>query len=934
MANGIVNRQVNVYINSGEAQKAYDLLIKREKALNDELAKTADPKRIKALKGELEKLAEPIDRASKKMKGELAPSIRDLELATKKFLSEFKKTGDPATLANFQKFKAELDQAKAKLNGLEKAQGGLTKGGIFSGAFWANLAAGGITAVASQLSGFFTSTIEEALNADESTRRLETTLQNLGRSDAFDRITEKAGQLAQQFKYLDNDDIVAVFNKLIDYGKLTETEMNDLLPVIINFAAKSKTSIDESADVIIKALEGNAKALKTYGIDVSGAKTETERLNIVMTTLKEKVDGAAAAFSETASGKITTTRQEFANLKEELGNGLLPILNSVLSVVNKLIKGISLLGNAISDKFSGKSSFTGSLILGAAGNDSNRAQAEQIAQNELNLLNERVQRLKEAQKKGQLLDVTEAQVRENYVKQLQARADQFKQMVDADAKKVGPFNGAGKDRLLSNATNLSGLEQAINQIMAGSSNKALGFSQGSDATGAKTTTKNFVKGFTEAWKDGLNDLKDFAVNAGFINESGPDNTGNFNEFFKSLLPADQPFDPSIMQAVEKMILDNANRIDKLNFTILSTRGKARLKAQKELLDEEERQELGAKAHTAQEVDNIRLVYDQKRAELDTQYYEQQFKRVQEFAASALSIVTQFDQQKTDRENAELARDQKLNDKKKDNLDRRLRSGKISQLEYDRELQKIEAAQQKREKEIHIKQFQRQKRLSIAQALIDGALTISQIFRTIPKVIPGTIFPNPEFPIALGAAIAEKVATVAFLAAQKPPEFARGGMLGGRSHAAGGNAIIDGSGRKIAEIEAGEGITNKHTMADRGQYTVSGTPSQIVSRLNGLHGGVQWDGGAQLIPSWQTINPSRMNYAAMARRYATGGLFAQANSSSGGGGTDNSVLLSMQATLNQLNRILANGIPAYTLLTQNERQQARITSIRQDAVMKS
>lgn len=921
MANGVVNRQVNVYINSGEAQKAYDILINREKALNAELAKTSDPKRIKSLKSELDKLAEPLDRASKKLKGDLAPSIRDLEMATKKFLSEFKKTGDPATLANFQKFKAELDSAKAKLNGLEKAQGGLTKGGIFSAAFWANLAAGGITAIGSQLSGLFTSTIEEALNADEATRRLETTLQNLGRGDAFDRITEKADQLAQQFKYLDNDDIVAVFNKLIDYGKLTETEMNDLLPVIINFAAKSKTSIDESADVIIKALEGNAKALKTYGIDVSGAKTETERLNIVMTTLKEKVDGAAQAFGETASGKIATTRQEFANLKEEIGNGLLPILVSLLSIFNKLIKGITLFGNAIGDKFSGKRSFSGSLIIAAAGNDKNQAQAEQIAQNEVNLLNEKVKQLKEAQKQGKLLDVTEAQVRENYLKQLQARADQFKELVDADAKTVGPFNGAGKDRLLSNATNLSGLEQAINQIMAGSSTKALGFGQ--DGETVTTTIKKQALTFADAWKGAMKDLKKFATDEGFINESF-DGTGNFNEFFKSLLPPDQPIDPSIMTAFENEIRNNALRLDRLNFTIQTTRGRKRLAAEKALLDEQERQELTSTAHTQEQVQLIRDKYNQKRKDADLKFNTELVQQVLDYVNSANTIITQFDQAKTARENDELARDQKLNDRKRTNLERRLNAGKISQQEYDREVQKIEAAQAKREKEIHIKQFQRQKRASLVQAVINGAEGATK-----------TIAEN-GFPAAIPFLIAEGVAMLAqigIIAAQKPPEFAKGGMLGGRSHAQGGNAIIDGSGRKIAEIEAGEGITNKHTMADRNQYTVSGTPSQIVSRLNGMHGGVQWDGGAQLIPAWQSISPTRMNYAASARRYATGGLFAQQNGSSSGGGVDNSVLLSVQATISQLNRILANGIPAYTLLTQHERQQARIASIRADAVMK-
>jgi len=262
MANATVNRQVNVYINSGEAQKAFDALIKKEKQLNDELAKTSDPKRIKALNAELAKLAEPIDRTRKKLNGELSPSIKDLTTSIRKMVAEFERTGDPKLLKNIQGLSAQLREQKALMNGMSDANTKLTSKGIFSAAFWASLASSALIKVTSLIGNFFGGVVKEALDADEATRRLESTLSNLGRGDAFDRISQAAQRLADKFRYLDNDDIVAVFNKLIDYGKLTEREMNDLLPVIIDFAAKSKITIAEASTVIISAMEGNGKALK------------------------------------------------------------------------------------------------------------------------------------------------------------------------------------------------------------------------------------------------------------------------------------------------------------------------------------------------------------------------------------------------------------------------------------------------------------------------------------------------------------------------------------------------------------------------------------------------------------------------------------------------------------------------------------------------
>lgn len=49
----------------------------------------------------------------------------------------------------------------------------------------------------------------------------------------------------------------------------------------------------------------------------------------------------------------------------------------------------------------------------------------------------------------------------------------------------------------------------------------------------------------------------------------------------------------------------------------------------------------------------------------------------------------------------------------------------------------------------------------------------------------------------------------------------------------------------AFIEKDEAIINKNSMKDSNTYTVSGTPSQIASKINTIGGGVDWAGGATL-----------------------------------------------------------------------------------------
>lgn len=80
----------------------------------------------------------------------------------------------------------------------------------------------------------------------------------------------------------------------------------------------------------------------------------------------------------------------------------------------------------------------------------------------------------------------------------------------------------------------------------------------------------------------------------------------------------------------------------------------------------------------------------------------------------------------------------------------------------------------------------------------------------------------------------------------PKKFAKGGKLTGPSHNQGGiPAINPTTGEQVAELEGEEGIINKRSMKDNSIYSVTGTPSQIASRINAIGGGVDWMGGATM-----------------------------------------------------------------------------------------
>ena len=78
-------------------------------------------------------------------------------------------------------------------------------------------------------------------------------------------------------------------------------------------------------------------------------------------------------------------------------------------------------------------------------------------------------------------------------------------------------------------------------------------------------------------------------------------------------------------------------------------------------------------------------------------------------------------------------------------------------------------------------------------------------------------------------------------------FGKGGRLTGPSHSEnnGMPVINPRTGEIQAYMEGDEAIVNKKSMSDNSKYTVTGTPSQIVSKINSIGGGVDWMGGASI-----------------------------------------------------------------------------------------
>ncbi|MGN7786807.1 phage tail tape measure protein [Niabella sp. 22666] len=425
---------------------------------------------------------------------------------------------------------------------------------------------------------------------------------------------------------------------------------------------------------------------------------------------------------------------------------------------------------------------------------------------------------------------------------------------------------------------------------------------------------------------------------GLVDDADKDSVKEFEKWEEDKTNA------TIKQTKRRKEIENENKAAQAKMDVLNTRPltnanlNAKLNEQKVLFDiETQGMDKTSAAYLLKEKE-----LQQKLRELRVQHTVDRVDAAAQVAQAAFNIYSTFAQAQTDRENAELESYKKANDKKKEALQDRLNAGLISQQEYDRAVSRMDKEQDKRAHELAVKQFRRNQKMQIASTLMSGAQAAINMLTVQPAYV--------GLALAVAAGI-KTIAEVAMIAKQKPPEYGRGGKLKGPSHAENkGMPVVDPhTNIPQAYLEGNEGIINKRTMGDRNTYTVTGTPSQIASSLNSWHGGVHWESGATMRPVWRMPKPSPMNYNGIRQAYqqkalyASGGLYNSTSTATDTGNTqqNNDAMAAMFMQMQANNQMLAdtiaglqrNGIPAFTLLSDQQRQQKRMDDIIADATMK-
>jgi hypothetical protein len=160
-------------------------------------------------------------------------------------------------------------------------------------------------------------------------------------SVAFGEAAGEMGNFASSMQSVTNfedDQLLALMSKLSQTYKLNKEEIQQLVPVLLDFTEANKAtgmSVESAFDLMGRALNGHTEMLGRYGIELDDTRLKTEGVSYLVEKLGEDYGGTATALADLRLQNANA----WGDIQETVGDML-------TTMINPLLKGLKLLMDA------------------------------------------------------------------------------------------------------------------------------------------------------------------------------------------------------------------------------------------------------------------------------------------------------------------------------------------------------------------------------------------------------------------------------------------------------------------------------------------------------------------------------------------------------------------------------------------------------------
>lgn len=212
--------------------------------------------------------------------------------------------------------KSAMEKATSSSNAMGK-QTESTSVSVFKGA----IAYEALKVGVQKVTQFLGDSIKESADSARILAQVKTNVENAGFS--YDKLADSIAKTSERALQLGFDDDTAgeSLSKLLLVTK-DMTQAQSLFALSMDLARAKNISLEDATKTVTLVTQGNSRALKELGIDVS----ETASIVDQLTEAQDKLKGSAVAFADTTAGKLEIQRQRWANIQQAVGDRLQPVL--------------------------------------------------------------------------------------------------------------------------------------------------------------------------------------------------------------------------------------------------------------------------------------------------------------------------------------------------------------------------------------------------------------------------------------------------------------------------------------------------------------------------------------------------------------------------------------------------------------------------------
>jgi hypothetical protein len=231
-------------------------------------------------------------------------------------------------------FNSQLAKTRAGLRGFDKDASRAYKAGTQIGT---GIKRGTVLAIAGigALTALMAQSVKEGQEAANVQLVFANSIKKSGKvSEDYVTILNDQQKALMELAGVDDELIKKEQTRLIQMG-LTGKQVAKATPLILDFAKATGIDLLTATKLFGKAAQGNTGALSRYGVQIDKAKAKVDPFGAAIDALNGKFGGTTKALSGQLDTRLAAFKEGLANIREEAGMKLLPVLTRIVDVAGK-----------------------------------------------------------------------------------------------------------------------------------------------------------------------------------------------------------------------------------------------------------------------------------------------------------------------------------------------------------------------------------------------------------------------------------------------------------------------------------------------------------------------------------------------------------------------------------------------------------------------